>query len=300
MLRDPETGLVYRLSRDIVFDTRAPAEPANVRVTFEAVPGRENDEIVVPIGTRVVDYRGRIFETTTEQRILPLAARLSTGEVRFVPAGGQVSDPAGLSIPAGTLFTTPGGALFRDDDRREPERGRPRRRAAGRVGSGHDDRRRTARRALPGDADPRHHEREQPARDAAPRGRGDPLQRRRAGRVRAQRLRPDQVPADTDRRRSPRLRGSTVRARRQRHRHERSAHLAAGGPGDGHRSGGEHPRHADPGARGSPRAPSRDLGPRRPDRRDRDRGPGRARPGDRPRAPAPTDVRICRATGSTW
>jgi filamentous hemagglutinin family protein len=113
MLRDPETGLLYRLSRDIVFDTRAPAEPATVRVTFEAEPGREGEEIVIPVGTRVEDYRGRIFVTTTEQRIDPLAVRLSQGEVRFTIAGGQVTNPAGISIPADTLLRTPSGALFR-------------------------------------------------------------------------------------------------------------------------------------------------------------------------------------------
>jgi filamentous hemagglutinin family protein len=113
LLRDPETGLLYRLSRDIVFDTRAPAEPATVRVTFEAEPGRENEEIVIPVGTRVEDYRGRIFVTTTEQRIPPIAARLSQGEVRFSLTGGQVTDPAGLTIPADTLLRTPSGALFR-------------------------------------------------------------------------------------------------------------------------------------------------------------------------------------------
>jgi len=120
-LRDPATGLIYVLGDSISLGPRTPAQPAQVRVTFEALPGFEDREIAIPAGTRVEDYRGRIFtagcageQCTTNppppQVIPALANRLSVGEVRFVPEGGEAR--SAIEIASGTLMQTPGGTLF--------------------------------------------------------------------------------------------------------------------------------------------------------------------------------------------
>lgn len=109
-LRDPETGLLYTLTRDIAFGPRLPATAARVDVTFEARPGFEDQEIAIPTGTRVVDYNGNVFATTSPGVIPALASRFSEGTVRFVPQGGAAAAP--IAIAAGTVLSTPGGALF--------------------------------------------------------------------------------------------------------------------------------------------------------------------------------------------
>lgn len=109
-LRDPETGLIYTVQSPISFQSRTPAEPAQVVVDFEALPGFEGQEIVIPALTRVEDYNGNVFETRASHRIPPLAERVSVGQVRFVPAGGEASMP--ITVAAGTLMRTPTGALF--------------------------------------------------------------------------------------------------------------------------------------------------------------------------------------------
>ena len=110
LLRDPQTGLTYTLTREIAFGPRLPAMPATVNVTFESQRGLEDQQIVIPAGTRVEDYNGNVFVAASPGLIPALADRFSEGEVRFVPEGGAARLP--IAIGEGTLLSTPGGALF--------------------------------------------------------------------------------------------------------------------------------------------------------------------------------------------
>jgi hypothetical protein len=109
-LRDPQTGLLYTLTTAITFGPRLPATPAQVSVTFEAQPGFENQEVVIPQGTRVVDYNGNVFQTLGPTVIPAPQNRFSEGTVRFVPEGGSAQFP--ITIATGTVLSTPSGAMF--------------------------------------------------------------------------------------------------------------------------------------------------------------------------------------------
>jgi filamentous hemagglutinin family protein len=109
-LLDPETGLVYTLgSSGLSFAPRDPAQPAEVSALFRAAPGFAGSEVVIPAGTRVVDYAGNVYETQGES-ILPPELRRSRGEVLFVPEGGTVTES--VTIPALTRLETAGGLVF--------------------------------------------------------------------------------------------------------------------------------------------------------------------------------------------
>ncbi len=109
-LRDPETGLIYELTAEIVFGERLPAMAGQASVTFVAQPGFEDQEIVIPAGTRVQDYNGLVYTAQTPGLIPAASERRSVGEVRIVPAGGEASEP--INVPAGAVMVTPTGARF--------------------------------------------------------------------------------------------------------------------------------------------------------------------------------------------
>jgi hypothetical protein len=109
-LRDPETGLIYEVSVPISLGARTEAVAGQVKITFVAEPGYDNQAIVIPGTTRVEDYNGLTYTALADTAIPPPESRQSVGEVRFVPEGGEARAP--ITVPAGAVMVTASGARF--------------------------------------------------------------------------------------------------------------------------------------------------------------------------------------------
>lgn len=108
-LLDPATGLVYTAG-EIQLGQRTPAREGQFQVLFVAERGFEDQEVVIPAGTRAEDWEGRIYLTQSDTVIPAPEARFSAGEVRFVPEGGAAREI--INIPMDTELVAPDGTIF--------------------------------------------------------------------------------------------------------------------------------------------------------------------------------------------
>ena len=109
LLRDPDTGVVFRLPAAIGTARRLDAMPAFGDVRFVAAPSAANQAILIPAGTRLTTADGRLYEVTGSTTIPAPAQRLSTGNVVFF-AAAVAKQP--IAIPAGTPLVGPDGTRF--------------------------------------------------------------------------------------------------------------------------------------------------------------------------------------------
>lgn len=107
LLRDPVTGIEFRLGSPVTIDEALPPQPALGKVLVRGTQGATG--VKIPQGTRLIALDGTRYEVSGDSEIPPASRRFSSGEVRFF-AYAPSSTP--LRIPPRTVLVASDGTRF--------------------------------------------------------------------------------------------------------------------------------------------------------------------------------------------